>query len=290
MGLSSFPSSLPRRSLQDSGLQENPAGGGEAGGRGRGDQTCHHRPQGGSNLFHFPWYPLTRASIILSACLKCPGCLSADSENLFDLLSFFLILSGHNHPQTLLSKCFLIFISFPSLLSSPLLPCSVLLWLLLVGNVCFYGQCSYYCSTEHAVCGRPRKLEASLAVMLPDLSLASRRSWRSPWRRSYSRSKLAKSVGVSVFSYRGTSVLDEMKWFNIFSSQNLQKKHPNVCMWDQNNSYRGVTIYHWLIDVCLFQVGVRTRLLLDSEKDPALRQRHTTGGLHRSGRTGLLDE
>ncbi|XP_040002562.1 extracellular serine/threonine protein kinase FAM20C-like isoform X2 [Xiphias gladius] len=59
-----------------------------------------------------------------------------------------------------------------------------------VGNVCFYGQCSYYCSTEHAVCGRPRDLEASLAVMLPDL--ATRRSWRSPWRRSYSRSKLAK--------------------------------------------------------------------------------------------------
>ncbi|XP_067441457.1 extracellular serine/threonine protein kinase FAM20C-like [Thunnus thynnus] len=61
-----------------------------------------------------------------------------------------------------------------------------------VGSVCFYGQCTYYCSTEHAVCGRPRTLEASLAVMLPDLSLASRRSWRSPWRRSYSRSKLAK--------------------------------------------------------------------------------------------------
>ncbi|XP_023286954.1 extracellular serine/threonine protein kinase FAM20C-like [Seriola lalandi dorsalis] len=61
-----------------------------------------------------------------------------------------------------------------------------------VGNVCFYGQCSYYCSTEHAVCGSPRDLESSLAVMLPDLSLATRRSWRSPWRRSYSRSKLAK--------------------------------------------------------------------------------------------------
>ncbi|KAL1005701.1 hypothetical protein UPYG_G00062570 [Umbra pygmaea] len=60
-----------------------------------------------------------------------------------------------------------------------------------VGNVCFYGQCSYYCSTEHAVCGRPQKLEASLAVMLPDSSLASRHSWRSPWRRSYSRSKVA---------------------------------------------------------------------------------------------------
>ncbi|XP_071359873.1 extracellular serine/threonine protein kinase FAM20C-like [Trachinotus anak] len=65
-----------------------------------------------------------------------------------------------------------------------------------VGNVCFYGQCTYYCSTEHAVCGRPRNLEASLAVMLPDLSLATRRSWRSLWRRSYSRSKLAKSVGI----------------------------------------------------------------------------------------------
>ncbi|KAI1884532.1 hypothetical protein AGOR_G00227340 [Albula goreensis] len=61
-----------------------------------------------------------------------------------------------------------------------------------VGNVCFYGQCSYYCSTEHAVCGRPLALEASLAAMLPDLSLAPRRSWRSPWRRSYSRSKLAQ--------------------------------------------------------------------------------------------------
>ncbi|KAM3598848.1 uncharacterized protein V6R79_023356 [Siganus canaliculatus] len=61
-----------------------------------------------------------------------------------------------------------------------------------VGNVCFYGQCEYYCSTEHPVCGRPHALEVSLAAMLPDLTLAPRRSWRSPWRRSYSRTKLAK--------------------------------------------------------------------------------------------------
>ncbi|KAL4658115.1 extracellular serine/threonine protein kinase FAM20C-like [Arapaima gigas] len=61
-----------------------------------------------------------------------------------------------------------------------------------VGNVCFYGQCSYYCSTEHAVCGHPVSLEGSVAAMLPDLSLAPRRSWRSPWRRSYSKSKLAQ--------------------------------------------------------------------------------------------------
>ncbi|XP_020782917.2 extracellular serine/threonine protein kinase FAM20C [Boleophthalmus pectinirostris] len=61
-----------------------------------------------------------------------------------------------------------------------------------VGNVCFYGQCEYYCSTEHPVCGRPHALEVSLAAFLPDLDLAPRRSWRSPWRRSYSRTKLAQ--------------------------------------------------------------------------------------------------
>uniref|UniRef100_H3D1R2 FAM20 C-terminal domain-containing protein n=1 Tax=Tetraodon nigroviridis TaxID=99883 RepID=H3D1R2_TETNG len=60
------------------------------------------------------------------------------------------------------------------------------------GNVCFYGQCEYYCSTEHPVCGQPHLLEVSLAAMLPDLSLAPRRSWRSPWKRSYSRTKLAR--------------------------------------------------------------------------------------------------
>uniref|UniRef100_A0A3B3Z9D6 FAM20 C-terminal domain-containing protein n=1 Tax=Periophthalmus magnuspinnatus TaxID=409849 RepID=A0A3B3Z9D6_9GOBI len=60
------------------------------------------------------------------------------------------------------------------------------------GNVCFYGQCEYYCSTEHPICGRPHALEVSLAAFLPDLDLAPRRSWRSPWRRSYSRTKLAQ--------------------------------------------------------------------------------------------------
>uniref|UniRef100_A0A671MY39 Family with sequence similarity 20 member C, like n=1 Tax=Sinocyclocheilus anshuiensis TaxID=1608454 RepID=A0A671MY39_9TELE len=54
-----------------------------------------------------------------------------------------------------------------------------------VGNTRFYGQCSYYCSIEYAICGRPLKIEGSMAAMLPDLSLAPRRSWRSPWKRSY---------------------------------------------------------------------------------------------------------
>ncbi|NWJ03932.1 FA20C kinase, partial [Crypturellus undulatus] len=60
------------------------------------------------------------------------------------------------------------------------------------GNVCFYGECSYYCSTEHALCGKPDQLEGSMAVLLPDKALAKRRSWRSPWRRSYHKSKKAE--------------------------------------------------------------------------------------------------
>ncbi|XP_027306585.2 extracellular serine/threonine protein kinase FAM20C-like [Anas platyrhynchos] len=60
------------------------------------------------------------------------------------------------------------------------------------GNVCFYGECSYYCSTEHALCGKPDQLEGSVAALLPDKTLAKRRSWRSPWRRSYHKSKKAE--------------------------------------------------------------------------------------------------
>lgn len=60
------------------------------------------------------------------------------------------------------------------------------------GNVCFYGECSYYCSTEHALCGKPDQLEGSMATLLPDKTLAKRHSWRSPWRRSYHKSKKAE--------------------------------------------------------------------------------------------------
>ncbi|XP_061595557.1 dynein heavy chain domain-containing protein 1 [Cololabis saira] len=82
-----------------------------------------------------------------------------------------------------------------------------------VGNECFYGVCSYYCSTEHAVCGRPQDLEASLAVMLPDPTLAARKSWRSPWRRAYSRSKLANLEGSdeTVSRCKGKKTLRDRK-------------------------------------------------------------------------------
>ncbi|OCT85484.1 extracellular serine/threonine protein kinase FAM20C [Xenopus laevis] len=59
-------------------------------------------------------------------------------------------------------------------------------------NTCFYGECSYYCSTEHALCGKPDLLEGSVAAFLPDTALAKRKSWRSPWRRSYHKSKKAE--------------------------------------------------------------------------------------------------
>nr|XP_014352930.1 PREDICTED: extracellular serine/threonine protein kinase FAM20C-like [Latimeria chalumnae] len=64
-------------------------------------------------------------------------------------------------------------------------------------NVCFYGECSYYCSTEHALCGKPDQIEASVAVFLPDLKLAKRHSWRNPWRRSYNKRKKAEIFFIS---------------------------------------------------------------------------------------------
>ena len=51
-------------------------------------------------------------------------------------------------------------------------------------NVCFYGDCKYYCDTGHPVCGRPDILDGSLCAWLPDVP---RYRVKSPWRRSYSK-------------------------------------------------------------------------------------------------------
>ncbi|XP_067830816.1 extracellular serine/threonine protein kinase FAM20C-like isoform X2 [Heptranchias perlo] len=59
-------------------------------------------------------------------------------------------------------------------------------------NVCFYGDCTYYCDIEHALCGKPHLMEGSLALFLPDVKLAKRLSWRNPWRRAYHKRKKAK--------------------------------------------------------------------------------------------------
>uniref|UniRef100_A0A3P8X0V8 Family with sequence similarity 20 member C, like n=2 Tax=Cynoglossus semilaevis TaxID=244447 RepID=A0A3P8X0V8_CYNSE len=116
-----------------------------------------------------------------------------------------------------------------------------------VGNVCFYGQCSYYCSTEHAVCGRPKKLEVSLAVMLPDLSLATRRSWRSPWRRSYSRSKKANwetdpnycsSVKQIAPYNKGTRLVDFMDMVILdYLMSNMDRHHYETFEKFGNNTF-----------------------------------------------------
>merc|ERR1719342_1281353 len=40
------------------------------------------------------------------------------------------------------------------------------------GNLCFHGQCSYYCDTSHAICGSPDTQEVSLAAFLPETETA----------------------------------------------------------------------------------------------------------------------
>ncbi|XP_053132415.1 extracellular serine/threonine protein kinase FAM20C isoform X1 [Hemicordylus capensis] len=102
-------------------------------------------------------------------------------------------------------------------------------------NICFYGECSYYCSTEHALCGKPDQIEGSLAAFLPDLSLAKRKTWRNPWRRSYHKRKKAEwevdpdyceEVKQTPPYDRGTRVLDimDMTIFD-FLMGNMDRHH-----------------------------------------------------------------
>lgn len=58
-------------------------------------------------------------------------------------------------------------------------------------NLCFHGQCLYYCDTSHAVCGHPDTLEGSFSAFLPPKSLAARKAVRHPWRRSYHKRRKA---------------------------------------------------------------------------------------------------
>ncbi|XP_071797423.1 extracellular serine/threonine protein CG31145-like [Asterias amurensis] len=58
-------------------------------------------------------------------------------------------------------------------------------------NICFVGHCSYYCETETAVCGQPDMIEGSIAAYLPSFKSAPRKTWRHPWRRSYSKHRTA---------------------------------------------------------------------------------------------------
>ncbi|XP_035221182.1 extracellular serine/threonine protein CG31145-like, partial [Stegodyphus dumicola] len=59
------------------------------------------------------------------------------------------------------------------------------------GNICFHGQCTYYCDTGHAVCGHPDMLEGSFAAWLPGKEVLHSKPARSPWRRSYNKHRKA---------------------------------------------------------------------------------------------------
>ena len=58
------------------------------------------------------------------------------------------------------------------------------------GNMCFYGVCKYFCDDLHSVCAVGELLETSLCAMLPTQVWTHYR-YRSPWRRSYTRTRLA---------------------------------------------------------------------------------------------------
>ncbi|XP_029446056.1 extracellular serine/threonine protein kinase FAM20C-like isoform X2 [Rhinatrema bivittatum] len=114
-------------------------------------------------------------------------------------------------------------------------------------NVCFYGECSYYCSTEHALCGQPDQIEGSMAAFLPDTTLAKRHSWRSPWRRSYHKSKKAewemnpdycRQVRKSPPYDRGTRLLDLIDMTVLdFLMGNLDRHHYETFEKFENDTF-----------------------------------------------------
>lgn len=109
---------------------------------------------------------------------------------------------NHHHPSSCFLYCFLLPHSYSvrhywqttscSFFITTFLNQDFFFFSLSANNVCFYGECSYYCSTEHALCGKPDQIEGSLAAFLPDLNLAKRKTWRNPWRRSYHKRKKAE--------------------------------------------------------------------------------------------------
>ena len=60
-----------------------------------------------------------------------------------------------------------------------------------VDNLCFYSDCSYYCDTNHAICGNPDMKEGSIQAIFPNEKIAERITWKNPWRRSYSKREKA---------------------------------------------------------------------------------------------------
>ncbi|KAK2495781.1 hypothetical protein MC885_017728 [Smutsia gigantea] len=128
-------------------------------------------------------------------------------------------------------------------------------------NICFYGECSYYCSTEHALCGRPDQIEGSLAAFLPDLALAKRKTWRNPWRRSYHKRKKAEET-APVFPAAEMS-LRTLFCGDIFLNPSLSccRVNPAVLIW---------VAHSWFGPPCTYRGGAWILILLPNswEVDP----------------------
>lgn len=103
------------------------------------------------------------------------------------------------------------------------------------GNWCFHGSCSYYCDSSHPICGHPIMLEGSMAAFLPPLQMAKRKTWRNPWKRSYSKHRkaywevyddLCEKVKVKHPYNEGRRLLDimDMAVFD-FLTGNLDRHH-----------------------------------------------------------------
>ncbi|KAK3610100.1 hypothetical protein CHS0354_032196 [Potamilus streckersoni] len=61
-----------------------------------------------------------------------------------------------------------------------------------VNNLCFFGECTYYCDSRHSFCGNGDIIEGSFMAFLPPDKFALRQRWKSPWRRSYSKLRKAE--------------------------------------------------------------------------------------------------
>lgn len=102
--------------------------------------------------------------------------------------------------------------------------------------MCLTGSCKYYCDTSHGLCGNPETLPGSFSAFLPeDDGPGLRMTWRHPWRRSYSRLKLAAwemdanycSVIKTIEPYdAGRRLLDIMDMAVLdYLSNNLDRHH-----------------------------------------------------------------